>query len=144
MKYYGEEQLLSENLQEVSSDFSGIFRLYDDMILETTPSPNGVYFRLLSGFPCYEDEDPADIKMTRISMISPEYIKDSGDSWNLTAKEKEKLSDALKANNYSIWKQMIESWNREADSINKVFTDVSIPNRIEELVMPDYTRLEEG
>lgn len=142
MRYYGEESLLSENLAEVSSDFCGLI-VVDEFVIEPTPSPTGkVYFRLLSGFPYFEDKEPADIKMTRISMTSTEYIKDKGDSWDLSDTEKNRLNSILRANNCSLWKDMIHSWNNEVESINFAFEDINITNRIDEkLPVPDYTKL---
>lgn len=144
MKYYGEEALLSEDLQEITSDFSGLF-VEEGFVIETTPSPSGeIYFRLMTGFPYYEDEDPADIKMTRISMLEPKYIKSKGDSWDLAELEKQKLNDIVRKDNGKFWKDMLKSYNNEVESINMIFKDIHIDLiSVEDLEdkIPDYTKL---
>ena len=111
-----------------SMNFSVCGNFHDD-------APSERYFKLYDDWTWWQAT-----KVIRIKFTSPEYqLYENVDrklDWILTEEEKVHLMELLKADDCSLWKDLIRAYNHEV--FGEYTSEDGIP---EDLPIPDYTRL---
>ena len=112
---------------EVDEDFSGRNFISDP------------YFKIFDGNNANDSKH-----VTRIKILSPEYVIHNNQIWNLNNKEKDKLIKLLNTskNGVTIWTKILVACLEitKAEEFNRLKVD---PLKFIETLMPDYTKLKD-